>query len=168
MYIPKAAHVPGTPATPPPTLGQSNWSRFSPGGGCASAIKSVISAAQLTIDLAIYELCNVDLADALIAARSRGVRLRIVMDAREARARESMWNHLSHGPQDLRECDHFNIMHNKFAIFDSSVLLTGSYNWSNNAESSNAENLICLYDQPTLLAAFQSNFDALWSVSKAA
>ena len=33
------------------------------------------------------------------------------------------------------------IMHNKFCIIDTHVVITGSYNWSNNAEFKNDENI---------------------------
>ncbi len=52
-------------------------------------------------------------------------------------------------------------MHNKVAVFDRQVLLTGSYNWSTAAEESNDENAVFIRT-PSLVAAFQSTFDNLW------
>jgi len=33
------------------------------------------------------------------------------------------------------------IMHHKFCVIDNQVVITGSYNWSNNAEFRNTENI---------------------------
>ncbi len=53
-------------------------------------------------------------------------------------------------------------MHHKFAIFDQSTLLTGSYNWTRGAADRNLENFIVTAD-PRLLRAFSREFDRLWS-----
>ena len=46
-------------------------------------------------------------------------------------------------------------MHHKFAIFDQSILLTGSYNWTRSASEKNEENFIITSD-PALLFRFES------------
>lgn len=38
------------------------------------------------------------------------------------------------------------IMHNKFCVIDNQVVITGSYNWTNNAETRNDENVTVQYD----------------------
>ena len=52
-------------------------------------------------------------------------------------------------------------MHHKFALFDGTVLLTGSYNWTRSAAAQNNENLIVTNDH-RLATAFSSLFDRLW------
>ena len=52
-------------------------------------------------------------------------------------------------------------MHHKFAIFDGTRLLDGSYNWTRGAANDNEENIIDTGDL-RLVAAFQQRFDALW------
>ena len=47
-------------------------------------------------------------------------------------------------------------------IFDGRVLLTGSYNWSTNAEENSDENAVFIRNSP-VIAAYQSNFNAMWS-----
>src|SRR5207237_1338332 len=51
------------------------------------------------------------------------------------------------------------IMHNKYAIFDSRVLLTGSYNWSETAETRNFENAIFIREF-TIVNSYQGYFVA--------
>ena len=56
-------------------------------------------------------------------------------------------------------------MHNKFAIFDGGLLEIGSFNWSNNAEFHNFEN-VNFFAEPEPLAAFRSYFDFLYDQSQ--
>lgn len=48
------------------------------------------------------------------------------------------------------------------AILDGRILVTGSYNWSLNAEENNDENAVFIRDA-SVISAFQSNFNAMWS-----
>ena len=52
-------------------------------------------------------------------------------------------------------------MHHKFAIFDASVLLNGSYNWTRSAFQSNRENLVTTHT--SLVTKFAKAFDAMWN-----
>jgi phosphatidylserine/phosphatidylglycerophosphate/cardiolipin synthase-like enzyme len=52
-------------------------------------------------------------------------------------------------------------MHHKFAIFDESTLLTGSYNWTLSAMRHNEENLI-VTDDAALVRRFAEVFTSLW------
>ena len=53
------------------------------------------------------------------------------------------------------------LMHNKFCLFDSKVLVTGSYNWTYSAETRNAENIIAT-DEENVCLAFREQFGKLW------
>lgn len=41
------------------------------------------------------------------------------------------------------------IMHNKFCVIDNQIVITGSYNWSSNAEFKNEENISIIRDNKT-------------------
>ena len=41
------------------------------------------------------------------------------------------------------------IMHNKFCVIDNQVVITGSYNWTSNAEFRNEENISIIKDNKT-------------------
>jgi phosphatidylserine/phosphatidylglycerophosphate/cardiolipin synthase-like enzyme len=135
---------------------------FSPNGGCATAMIKRLDAAQQTVDIAAYILTSADLCHAIERASRRGVAVRIVVD----RAQEGG---LSAYPAKLRSAavqirtDHVEkLMHSKYAILDGRAVATGSYNWSDNAEFHNAENLIVIDDQTTT-AAFAADFAKHWA-----
>jgi cardiolipin hydrolase len=56
-------------------------------------------------------------------------------------------------------------MHNKFAIIDELVLVTGSFNWTDNAVKSNKENLVIM-DNKKFILDYQNEFNKLWELFK--
>ena len=52
-------------------------------------------------------------------------------------------------------------MHHKFAIADTDLLLTGSYNWTRSASTENNENVV-VSNNARLVSSFQKEFDRLW------
>lgn len=51
-------------------------------------------------------------------------------------------------------------MHHKFCIIDNEILITGSYNWTYNAENRNIENIV-ISDVSSVVEEFQSEFSRL-------
>ena len=51
------------------------------------------------------------------------------------------------------------ILHNKFLVIDSTYVITGSFNWTNNATLRNDENFVVLDDQGP---KFEHEFQRLW------
>lgn len=55
-------------------------------------------------------------------------------------------------------------MHNKFCLFDNSMVISGSYNWTYSAETRNAENVIAT-DDDNVCSRFDDYFNLLWEES---
>jgi cardiolipin hydrolase len=53
-------------------------------------------------------------------------------------------------------------MHNKYAIIDESVIVTGSFNWTTQAINNNQENLL-FYEDRELAAQYVKEFNKLWN-----
>lgn len=140
-------------------------SLFSPGGGIAARIVQEIQRARASIDIAIYTFTETQIANALIAASNRGVAVRIVADSEEAIGAGSVISRLERAGLHLKRTEGIGtgIMHNKYAIFDGQVLLTGSYNWSSSAENRNFENAIFVRD-PAVISSYQANFTSIWNL----
>jgi hypothetical protein len=60
-----------------------------------------------------------------------------------------------------------NFMHHKFAIIDESTVLTGSFNWSDNALKS-FENLLVIKEEPAVIQAFLGEVSKLVALNEAA
>jgi cardiolipin hydrolase len=53
-------------------------------------------------------------------------------------------------------------MHNKYAIIDESIIVTGSFNWTTQAINNNQENLI-FYEDKELASQYLKEFNKLWN-----
>jgi mitochondrial cardiolipin hydrolase len=131
----------------------------------APRIEGLLGEARKSIDCALYRLGNADLAKGLREATHRGVRVRVVLD--RGKVREGLSHHellknnsvscrLSSGRSGGK-----SKMHHKFAVLDDSVALTGSYNWSEESEEDNYENLVIVRDS-ALVGAYIREFELLW------
>jgi phosphatidylserine/phosphatidylglycerophosphate/cardiolipin synthase-like enzyme len=108
-----------------------------------------------------------ELAAALVAAKNRGVQIRVLTDQEKARAEMPATRILRRGGVTIRTLgvSEQSLMHHKFAVFDDRLVATGSYNWTNSAERANYENVVML-DDPGVVARFQREFNRLWQVAK--
>jgi phosphatidylserine/phosphatidylglycerophosphate/cardiolipin synthase-like enzyme len=55
-------------------------------------------------------------------------------------------------------------MHNKVIVVDERYVITGSLNFSSNAEDSNDENVIMI-DNPDIARLYMQDFDRIWSLA---
>ena len=53
-------------------------------------------------------------------------------------------------------------MHNKFAIIDEAVIITGSFNWTLSASTKNQENILIL-ENKQVVNSYLSEFNKLWN-----
>jgi phosphatidylserine/phosphatidylglycerophosphate/cardiolipin synthase-like enzyme len=148
---------------------------FSPNGGAHDAILKELKEAKSTIDVAMYILTDRELSKALIMAKDRGVNVRILLDSKSAEEIGYSKHHFLSEKQVAVKLDnthksygdkHEGIMHNKFAIIDNKVLITGSYNWTHSAEELNDENLLIIKESKTLIRKFCEEFTKLWNRSE--
>ena len=137
---------------------------FSPSGGIRGRLLRAINQTKTTIDLAIFDFTAGELAGALLAAKQRGVAIRIVADARQAQGKHSEIPFLLQKGVKIRllKENGRGIMHHKFTIFDGRVLVTGSYNWTDSAERFNHENALVL-DDSEIIRRYQARFEHLFN-----
>ena len=137
---------------------------FSPDGDTAQRIIKAIDSSVSTIDLCIFDFTSKEIKEAFERAKSRGVKIRIVADSRQARGVNSVVQTLIDEGFNvkIRHGKGRGIMHNKFAIFDKKLLETGSYNWTYSAEHYNCENAIFISD-PETIKRYQEEFDGIYS-----
>lgn len=112
---------------------------------CATAVINLFSEAKETVHVAIYSLTEPDIVNAMIEANNRGVNVVVVADETESKnaSMAAMIKKLIQAGIDIRLAVRQKaLMHNKVGIFDSQTICTGSFNWTNNAEKNNDENLL--------------------------
>lgn len=119
---------------------------FSPRGGCTEAIVRELGNAQSSVLVQAYSFTSVPIAKALVAAHQRGVRVEVVLDSSQKSGKYSEADFLPNMGIPTRLDGQHAIAHNKVMIIDNRVVITGSFNFTRSAETSNAENLLVIRD----------------------
>jgi len=135
---------------------------FSLVDGPEGAIIEELNKATESINIAMYYFTDRDLANAVIDAHNRGVAVRIYLDKDQKEAKYSKSRYLAKQGVSIRYSSNPYLMHHKFAVIDSEVVPTGSYNWTASAGERNNENLLVIRDPP-LVGRYEKEFDRLWS-----
>lgn len=125
-------------------------------------LRRVIDSADRTLDVCVFSITDNHLATALIQAKRRGVAVRLISDDDQTKGLGSDVIRLGEEEGIPYVLDNNpSHMHNKFAIGDNSVVLTGSYNWTKAARFDNRENILITND-PQAVAAYAQEFNKLW------
>lgn len=136
---------------------------FSPDQSIQQALLKEIDSAQSTIDLAVREITSQHLTPALLRAKGRGVKVRVIADSKQAKMKSSKITSLiQEGIQVkvLRGKD-YGVMNHRFAIFDGRKVVTGSFDWSEASEKWNHENIVII-SEGEVTASYQKEFERLW------
>jgi phosphatidylserine/phosphatidylglycerophosphate/cardiolipin synthase-like enzyme len=138
---------------------------FSPGSACADRLIGLLTGLQHAADLCNFTITDNRISRAILAAHQRGIRIRIVSDDWKATDLGSDIEHLERAGIPVALDSSPAHMHHKFALFDSRLVATGSYNWTRSAAQENQENLV-VTDHPELLKRFSQEFERLWIAFK--
>jgi len=118
----------------------------------------------------MYSFIYEPIAEAIIRAKNRGVKIRILMDKVQSQGKYSKYEFFLNNEIAIIQDKHAGIMHNKIAIMDEEILFTDSYNWSKSAEERNQENLLEFIDdevikgeiEEEIIKIYQERLDYLW------
>eukprot|EP01089_Gocevia_fonbrunei_P012466 TRINITY_DN2959_c0_g1_i1.p1 TRINITY_DN2959_c0_g1~~TRINITY_DN2959_c0_g1_i1.p1 ORF type:complete len:316 (+),score=67.46 TRINITY_DN2959_c0_g1_i1:71-949(+) len=120
-----------------------------------------IKTANTSLKAAVYKFDNDEIYFALVDALNRGVKIQLVCDKKaNSRARANANKLRTQGAMiHFWDFDTMKKLHAKFTIVDSEYVLTGSSNWTNNADGSNLELLLEFTGD---VSEFVNLFDDLW------
>lgn len=119
---------------------------FSPEGYCTDRIVSAIETANVSILIMSYSFTSAPIASALVKALERGVNVKVLVDKSQVKGKYTQIPYLSQSGVPIFVDSVPGIAHNKTMIIDDRIVLTGSFNWTNAAESRNAENILFIKD----------------------
>lgn len=125
-----------------------------------------INRANYSIDMAVYSFTGLnDVIAALLTAKNRGVKIRVVYDSRTNQP--GMTSLLNAGIKMSKRQSTSGIMHNKFLVFDARDTIlsndwtwTGSYNLTTTEQ--NWKNNVIEINDPSLAQAYQIEFEEMW------
>jgi phosphatidylserine/phosphatidylglycerophosphate/cardiolipin synthase-like enzyme len=138
---------------------------FAPSDGIEQRIINALNSANSSIQVAMFTFTSAPIAQALIAAKNRGVVVQVLLDQVAAGSQFSQRDPLCAAGVTVRVEDWAGTLHDKYAVVDAGsasdpLILTGSTNWTNNAVSANDENLLIVHDS-ALAGAFASDLERL-------
>ena len=137
---------------------------FSPDRGAADNLIGFIDRCQSKLDVAVYSITHDDIANALIRAHNRGVQVRVLTDKVQASTRYADDDRMRMAGIEVRLDTQSGSMHHKFALGDGTAVITGSFNWTANADENNAENFVIIRLK-YVIEEFQTEFDRIWDLN---
>ena len=135
-------------------------SYFSPSDGTTNQIVSKIQKATSSVHCALLSFTKDELGQALIAKHNEGKKVRVLMDNSSDTGNEFL-NLQNAGVDVLLKKNLGGLLHHKYAIIDAdkpsttNIVVTGSHNWSNSAETVNGENTIIIQSKRIANLFFQ-------------
>ena len=155
----------GAQAAPLPATGTIE-PIFTPQGDAEGAIQQALQNARQSIRVQAYLLTSRSIAYSLIDAKRRGVDVQVLADRKMVEKGEySLIPQLVANQIPVWLEVRYAIAHNKIIIIDaedenssSSMVITGSFNFTHSAQTLNAENLLILRGNPALLSAYLENW----------
>jgi phosphatidylserine/phosphatidylglycerophosphate/cardiolipin synthase-like enzyme len=159
---------PRSPSNTPHTFvdvagtGVSNY--FAPEDDIPPKIVRYLRAAKKSIRVLAFSFTDTTIANALAARHRAGVDVHVVMEKRGSGGRGSVFEALRAAGIDVVTDGNRFVMHHKVIVIDGTWTITGSYNFTNAAATSNDENILII-KSPTVARRFEAEFDRVRSMA---
>ena len=123
---------------------------------------NLISKTRTSLDIAMFTINNIRIAEEIKNIFNKGIKLRIITDSECIKMPSSNIYSLAAMGVNIKIDDSSRYhMHHKFCVIDNSVVITGSFNWTDQAVNHNQENLLFLENQ-NLAMQYSYEFQRLW------
>lgn len=134
-------------------------------GDPAKNLLEVINNTTNKLDIAIYNIDHQDIITAIMKAKQRNVKIRLIVDNDNAQNKDSKKLlaklHAANIPIKINE---EKKMHLKLTISDTKTIVVGSFNYTEESANENIEVLINFENKP-LSEELSDIFDQLWNDS---
>ena len=139
---------------------------FSPDDGTIERLIELVQDAQEEILFMAFSFTDDDLAQAILDRASEGVVIAGVLDKSQALSNTGgEYTHLLENGINVRLDDNQHGMHHKVIIIDERIVVTGSYNFSNNAKTRNDENTLIIHS-PQISTLYRDEFARVWGIAQ--
>jgi phosphatidylserine/phosphatidylglycerophosphate/cardiolipin synthase-like enzyme len=135
---------------------------FTPPVGVAKNIVQAIDQAKQEVLVQAYGFTHNAIAQAVVRAHQRGAKVQVLLDAKSESTNQYVLTLFKEQGVTVRHDGAHAIAHNKVIVIDSQVVVTGSFNFTNSAETRNAENLLIL-SGVSLAQAYRENWLSHWA-----
>lgn len=110
----------------------------------ADKIIKDLDKARVSIHVCIAWFTNQNIADKLVEKYKQGIDVKVIFYDDHTNSKFGV--NIDGIPFKAVRGSRGGLMHNKYCVIDNQIVITGSYNWSENAEKKNDENTAVMYD----------------------
>lgn len=135
---------------------------FAPEDDVIRAIDDALSRAQRSIRFMTFSFTVDEMADILVSRAGAGVNVQGIFERTGSETEFSELTPLFCAGLQVRQDGNPFVLHHKVFIVDDVTVITGSFNISDNATTSNDENLVIISD-PDLAAQYNAEFNRRWA-----
>ncbi len=134
---------------------------FTPPSGCGALIAQQVAEADDSIYVQAFDFTSSHIANELIKAHRRGVKIKMLLDRNNKNNVNSQMPALLEAGIDISIDSVPGYAHNKIMIIDHKKVITGSFNFTRGADHKNSENVLLIEDERIAQKYFQN-----WLVRK--
>ena len=138
---------------------------FAPEDKVAEKIIARLKQAQQTIDFMAFSFTDDDIGNAVMDRAKAGVKVRGVFETTSSETKFSEYGRMKDAKLDVWQDGNPYLMHHKVFIVDGQTAIFGSFNFTQNADSENDENLL-IVDDAGLAQAFTAEFGRVYEQAK--
>jgi phosphatidylserine/phosphatidylglycerophosphate/cardiolipin synthase-like enzyme len=126
------------------------------------AILPLVNSAQSSVRFLAFSFTDFPLANAMFLRAQGGVDVAGVFEKVGSEDDSAELRTLFCGQVPVRQDGNPSFMHNKVIVVDGRFVITGSMNYSTNAEENNDENVIII-ENPEIARHYLQDFDRIWA-----
>jgi phosphatidylserine/phosphatidylglycerophosphate/cardiolipin synthase-like enzyme len=139
---------------------------FSPRGGGRDAVVNELKEAKKRIRFMTFSLTDAETGDTIMQKAQSGLLIDGIFDRWLAAGQYSLFSKFKEAKLNVVKDGNEALMHHKVIMIDNATVITGSYNYSQNAEANNNEAFLIIEKSPTINAAFSKEADRLAYAAK--
>ncbi|MBR6414603.1 MAG: hypothetical protein IKS22_00670 [Bacteroidales bacterium] len=128
--------------------------------GIEKRILSALDQALASIDVCVAWFTNPVLRDKLLGMRKKGIKVRVIRY--KDKINDSRGVDLT--GLDFKEvkAERGGVFHDKFCVIDNVTTISGSYNWTQNAEHNNDEDASFQFEDVRFASEYTKRFNQIW------
>jgi len=139
---------------------------FSPDDHIQASFVDLVNNAQHSIYFMAFSFTSDEIGDAVRARAQAGVTVAGVMEDEQVNSNiGTEFDAFKQAGLQVKRDGNNGQMHHKVMILDESIVIFGSYNFTNSAETKNDENLLVIYN-PDIAAQFIAEFQRVYALAK--
>lgn len=140
--------------------GTQVFTYFSPENDILSSLLKEIGSAKKSIHFMAFSFTQDALGSAMRDRFESGIDIQGVFEERQI-SQYSEFERMQAAGMSVIQDRNKGTMHHKVIVIDEETVITGSYNFSKNAEERNSENLLIIKGNPDIAQAYLAEFDRI-------